>query len=419
MKNELLYGELMLVDKSHLIIRYNKALKKACGIETKLESFHIDCSGYSPEIAAEFKDADYLNSNGVNKRFIIISIKQKDLPIARSHFSSTAEFLKNFMSDNYSCLLTLTALDSVYGELENNIYRIKTLEDIINADRVSIKIDTPNKIIETSISLDNKIKNLSESDDLSWLEEDNIQEIIHLVKKTGDIRYNKLSPEHISYKKTCFFTRHMGGMYVFKGYPENKVTIIPVKRLINVQIPSNVDIIDIGKIDSIYDFLKKNDFISDLDLQVVAANKEALREKKYQIVIDHMVNTGKKTYGESIDPYDIKHFIQENFEKLPDTFTKFYKILAEIERDDDIEEIDSTLVFYLCQTSETEHGKSNMLMVKHLMANYTPYSYKSVFQYNRELFMKQYSAWSNEKKEYIEGYLLDNLENLKSRSQAG
>lgn len=416
MNQDLLYSELMLIETLPLIKRYNRALKKACGIETKLSQFHIDCSGYSPEIAKEFSDPDYLNSNGVNKRFIIISIKQKDLPIARSHFSSTAEFLKDFMCDNAACLLTLTALDAVFGELENNIYRIKTLVDIINADRVEVRVDTPSKVIEKAVKLQEKIDTLSQKDSLTWLASEPIEELIELAQSTGDIRYNTLVPENINYKKTCYFTRHLGGMYVFKGFPKDRITIIPLKNLINTVIPENVDIIALNKRADVYEFLMNHGFIVDLDLHAVSSNKEALREKKFQIVIDFMVKIGHSTYKDTLDPYDIKHFIQENFEQLPENFTKFYRILAEIERNEEIDSIDEELAFYLCQPSETEFGKANQPLIKHLLANYTPYSYMSNFQYNRELFIKQHASWSNEKQEYVESYLLKNISSVRENT---
>ena len=46
--NELIYGRLLTVDEPHLIERYNKALV-AFGLKpTKLKSFQIDRTGFSP-----------------------------------------------------------------------------------------------------------------------------------------------------------------------------------------------------------------------------------------------------------------------------------------------------------------------------------------------------------------------------------
>ncbi|RUX53581.1 hypothetical protein EN994_13510, partial [Mesorhizobium sp. M7A.F.Ca.CA.002.09.1.1] len=58
--NELIYGRLLTVDEPHLIQRYNKALA-AFGLKpTKLKTFQIDRTGFSPEVAEECDDYDYL-----------------------------------------------------------------------------------------------------------------------------------------------------------------------------------------------------------------------------------------------------------------------------------------------------------------------------------------------------------------------
>lgn len=46
--NELIYGRLLPVDEPHLIDRYNKALKAFGFKPTRLKSFHVDRTGFSP-----------------------------------------------------------------------------------------------------------------------------------------------------------------------------------------------------------------------------------------------------------------------------------------------------------------------------------------------------------------------------------
>ena len=62
----LMFGELVAVDTPALVARYNRALQKLTGQQTALFDFHIDISGFSPEIADELGDPLYFNSNGVN-----------------------------------------------------------------------------------------------------------------------------------------------------------------------------------------------------------------------------------------------------------------------------------------------------------------------------------------------------------------
>ena len=66
----LMVGNLVPVTSPALVARYNRALKHLTGKETALKDFHVDISGYSPEIGAELGDTLYLNHAGVKRQFI-------------------------------------------------------------------------------------------------------------------------------------------------------------------------------------------------------------------------------------------------------------------------------------------------------------------------------------------------------------
>ncbi len=51
LENHLIFGGLLTVDEPHLIERYNKALKGFGLKPVKLDSFSIDMTGFSPEVA--------------------------------------------------------------------------------------------------------------------------------------------------------------------------------------------------------------------------------------------------------------------------------------------------------------------------------------------------------------------------------
>jgi len=414
MNYELMFGDLMRVESPHLIARYNRALLKTCGIETKLDKFHIDCSGYSPEIAEEFNAPDYLNASGISKRFIIISIEQQYLPISRSHFSSTSEIIQSFIRDNSKSLLTLTALDAVYGELENNIYRVNKLSDVIDAVTVKVKVNSTKNFIEVAKKLKTKMKELDDSNDLEWMKSDKLEKIIELVKVTGDIRNNQMIPTKVKYSKEYFYTKHYGGLYIFRHLPERgKTTVIALQPLYDVDESDDVTIIQSTDIRQVFEFLLEHGFISNIDLLKLTASKDALQEKKRQLVLDYMVKSGHYNYEDTPDTYEMSQFIHDNFETLPKQFHLFYELLMKIEKNQDIESIDDSLIFYLCRSSNSERGEANKKLINHLITNYTPYSYLTTFLYNRDLFLTQFDQWLYEKQVYIEQYLLNHVSEMK------
>ncbi len=82
--SELIYGRLLTVEEPHLIARYNKALAAFGLAPTKLESFEIDRTGFSPQVAEELGDYSYLDPNGVNRRFIVLTPSQIELPVVHT-----------------------------------------------------------------------------------------------------------------------------------------------------------------------------------------------------------------------------------------------------------------------------------------------------------------------------------------------
>ena len=89
-ENDLIFGRLLKIEEPHLIARYNKALDAFGVRQTKLASFEIDRTGFSPQIAEELGDEQYLDPNGINRRFIILTPAQIELPVVHTAFSNTS-----------------------------------------------------------------------------------------------------------------------------------------------------------------------------------------------------------------------------------------------------------------------------------------------------------------------------------------
>jgi hypothetical protein len=115
----LMFGNLIPVVSPILVERYNRALKRLTGKQTELTDFHIDISGYSPEIGDELGDDLYLNHMGVNRQFILLTTEQKTAPLLNAKFSTSRGILRQFIEANEAQLFALTARDGVAGELVN------------------------------------------------------------------------------------------------------------------------------------------------------------------------------------------------------------------------------------------------------------------------------------------------------------
>ncbi len=123
-KHGLMFGNLYRVTGAAMVERYNRALEHLTGRRTALTDFHIDLSGYSPEVGDEFDDDLYLNHRGVNRQFILLSTDQKRCPLLNVKFSTSREILKRFITENEAQLFALTATDAVAGEMVNSVFDV-------------------------------------------------------------------------------------------------------------------------------------------------------------------------------------------------------------------------------------------------------------------------------------------------------
>ncbi len=152
-ENDLIYGRLLTIDQPHLIERYNKALKAFDLKPTKLKTFDIDKTGFSPQVADEFKDYRYLDPNGVNRRFIILTPDQASLPVVHTEFSNTDELMFEFFDGNARAINALTIKDVIYGEIEDSVSEVDDIEDLLSIKQVEFRVLSANDTLGKAAEL--------------------------------------------------------------------------------------------------------------------------------------------------------------------------------------------------------------------------------------------------------------------------
>ncbi|MBX3598124.1 MAG: hypothetical protein KF874_11210 [Rhizobiaceae bacterium] len=213
-RNELIYGRLLRVEEPHLIERYNKALK-AFGLKpTKLKKFEIDRTGFSPQIAKELGDNSYLDPNQINRRFIILTPDQIDLPVVHTAFSNTGQLVYEFMSRNSRAIDALTIKDVIYGEIEDSVAKVETIEDLLSINQVEFRVLSAEDVLGKAAELGKLVDRLKLEPD-AWRDDDMLNHMVDLAKVTGDIRENALVPDQVIFRHNTFWTSHFGGLYVF------------------------------------------------------------------------------------------------------------------------------------------------------------------------------------------------------------
>ncbi|PWK63836.1 DUF6638 family protein [Aminobacter sp. AP02] len=252
--NELIYGRLLPIDEPHLIERYNKALR-AFGLEpTKLKSFQIDRTGFSPEIAEELGDYQYLDPNEVNRRFIILTPSQIDLPVVHTAFSNTSQLLYEFMSKNQRAIDALTIKDVIYGEIEDSVSKVEDIEDLLSISQVEFRVLSAEDVLGKAAELGKLVDKLKQEPE-AWRDDAMLQRMVDLAKVCGDIRENALVPDQVIFRHNAFWTSHFGGVYVFVDPDVTTVISDPAAPGFRRSRPWQVSYLSIKDADKVFKFL--------------------------------------------------------------------------------------------------------------------------------------------------------------------
>jgi hypothetical protein len=253
-ENALIYGRLLTVDEPHLIERYNKALT-AFGLKpTMLKSFQIDRTGFSPEIAEELDDQDYLDPNGVNRRFIILTPAQVTLPVVHTAFSNTSQLMFEFMTRNQRAIDALTIKDVIYGEIEDTVSRVEDIEDLLSINQVEFKVLSAEDVLGKAAELGKLVDRLKQEPD-AWRDDAMLNRMVELAKICGDIRENALVPDQVIFRHNAFWTSHFGGLYVFIDPDVTTVISDPSAPGFRRSRPWQVSYLSIRDPEAVYRFL--------------------------------------------------------------------------------------------------------------------------------------------------------------------
>ena len=117
--------------------------------------FDIDRTGFSPQVAEELGDYQYLDPNEVNRRFIILTPAQIDLPVVHTAFSNTSQLVYEFMSKNSRAIDALTIKDVIYGEIEDSVAKVDDIEDLLSINQVEFRVLSAEDVLGKAAELGN------------------------------------------------------------------------------------------------------------------------------------------------------------------------------------------------------------------------------------------------------------------------
>ena len=391
----LMFGNLVPVESPALVERYNRALKHLTGKTTSLQDFHVDISGYSPEIGHELNDHLYLNPNGCNRQFILLSIDQRTAPLLNTKFSFSRSVLRDFIEKNEAKLFALTTRDAVAGELQNSVISVDKPDRLLDIRRIETEADTTGGDVANARELTAKIEKFKTQPD-AWWDDVLIAEMIGLAKQTGDVTRNPVDLDPISVETMNYWTAHFGGLYLFR----------------DVEHPAMISTGEVPQIKGIEAFsaTERNRVAAFLDLNhlvepiVKARDTDAgaiLRQKMDFIVVDAAAETGQDLTGAT--RRDLRMIARSMGADLPDAYHGLADLNRWVEAKGDWPKITSEHPAYFYTLRGGPHMYRDL--VNQMLAELAPLDVRQLFICHKELFYGLYSGWSETKKGFVADFL--------------
>jgi hypothetical protein len=412
--NELIYGRLLPVDEPHLIDRYNKALKAFGLAPTKLKSFEIDRTGFSPEIARELDDPLYLDPNEVNRRFIILTPAQADLPVVHTAFSNTSQLMFEFYDRNRRVIDALTIKDVIFGEIEDSVAKVDDIEDLLSINQVEFRVLSAEDVLGKANELGTLVDRLRQEPD-AWRDTAMMQRMVELAKVTGDIRENKLVPDQVIFRHEAFWTTHFGGIYVFIDKDMTTVISDPAAPGFRRSRPWQVSYLGIRDAARVFQFLASS---GRLDLPRASwLETSNYLEHRAEMAIRSLIHRQQPDLDFSqVDKVWLQTWIHGNADLInrDGTFPFLNAAKREIAQTGkmNLEDVAPERRFLVVRAKP---GHPDAWLTNRLISDFVPSDFVSRYIFNKQGFYADYQGWS----ELWRAHVVDTLKTTYLKDKVG
>lgn len=399
-ENALIYGRLFAVDRPHLVERYNKALEAFRLPPTKLETFDIDRTGFSPQVAEEMDDFDYLDPAGINRRFIILTPAQAQLPVVHTRFSNTGGLMHEFYTANARSIHALTIKDVIYGEIEDNVSSIDDIEDLLSIEQVEFKVLSAENVLAKASELRTLVDRLKTEPD-AWRDDAMLEHMVDLAQTTGDIRSNSMVPDQVVFRHKAFWTSHFGGTYVFVDDKMTTVISDPRAPGFRRSRPWQVSYLDRGDHKRVFDFLARTHRI---DLPSASwLEGSGFLDHRSDMALGRLVHQIDPDADlANADPVWRQTFLARHARAI--TKDGVYPFLNGAQRElsrtgrIDIRDVPEAMRF---QIIRAKPGHADIWLTNRLISDYVPADFVTRYVFNKQGFYADYAGWDGRYRDYV------------------
>jgi hypothetical protein len=408
LKEANLYRSELISVSGKLVERYNKCLLALGFTETKLTSFSIDGVGWSPEVAEEKKDIQYLNHGDANPHGIIISPLQNGKPVHLPFHSFDREMMKHVFRTHGKKINDITRDSAICIDFDQDIDVFYEPLDVLKYEDVRITfrlIDDLDRIQKEQLELIAKFKT-----EHNFIDESLQAKILESAKQYGDLRNRDLDLHPLHFSANSFYTRAFDGVYLLRDFIKT-IVVFESKDAYKEAIKDTVHDVLIYHVEhpELVDKLRDHLIIQcNLESSVNTTRYERIKKNELAQFLNktqHPIRdilSDKVLFKSYLNKIDIKSRkqvmgVEIYLEKLEKS--NAYKI-------SDV--VNQSMYFALHEphsSLSTEHRD----LINKLLINIAPNDVLLLYWYDKEQFYKNYHTWDDSFKDWVIETISNNI----------
>lgn len=219
-------GQLFHVGTKELVERYNECLDDIGLPRTGLNEFHIDGWGWSPEIADEQKNKEYLSHGSANPYSIIITPDQQRGSLYYPYHSFDWDIHHQVFDKYAKQIADITTDCGLWLSLDQDISAYRSPQDLLMIDVVKVQFKTTKNLITAAREQRELVRTYFDKP-AAWADRELRQKISASGKEHGDLRFRNLEVLPFPYTDIrAFYTTAFDGLYVLRDTVVGKPVLV-------------------------------------------------------------------------------------------------------------------------------------------------------------------------------------------------
>jgi len=398
-----LFGRgLFVVSSPAMVARYNTCLAEIGEEPTNLEKFSIDGSGWSPEIAVEKKNNSYLSHGDANQFAIILTPKQKRMPVYYPFNSYTWHLLQDVFKRYMNQIVDITKDSVLWLDFDQALTCYRSPLDLLMIENIAVHAFATNGLMEAAKEQRGLVMKFNQRDD-TWFDSLFRDKLLASIKTYGDLRYRSLVIPSVDFNDTrTFHTQAFGGAYVIRDVLASgqQALVILQEDELAKQLGTSIDFLYSIADPNLMDMLSEEKLLTN-DLTYYQNNLGLLEIKKELIVVDMLADHRPEVDYSLLSVGQRKKHLQDLEGNFSEEFFQLERLISMIKHG----RVPISLEFSPEVSKYIVYPSINLpKMVRevlyHLITRLCPVDIFTLYVYNKRKFFKDYQGWPQGKKSW-------------------